>query len=278
MRPRPLLLTAAAVLAGAHVLGVLFARPLYRPAELLAALCLLAYAIHDASVPRAGADGARTVRWGLSAAVAVLVAGAAMTVPPAPSEGAGWQILSPEQYDGLIWRARLESLVPVAAVLVFALLLLAMLGRTTKSRAVLRTAIVAAALVAGYALLRIVVIEWGADRVSTTESTSPTWSPAAVALPALPALLLALAAVALAVVTATRRRWRAASGAVLLAAVALIWLGAAIAARDAATLFSPDLITPTDALPQPTEATVAALRWAAAILIVSGLGWRRPID
>ena len=41
MRPRLLLLIAAAALAAVHVVGVLFARPLHRPAEVLAVLCLL---------------------------------------------------------------------------------------------------------------------------------------------------------------------------------------------------------------------------------------------
>ncbi|MGW4943780.1 hypothetical protein ACWEOZ_19585 [Actinoplanes sp. NPDC004185] len=99
MRLRPWLLTAAALLAVVHVIGVLFARPLYRHAEVLATLCLLAYAIRgDLLADR------RPARWGLSIAAAVLVAGATLTVPPPPGDDAGWQFLSPEQYDGLIRR------------------------------------------------------------------------------------------------------------------------------------------------------------------------------
>ncbi len=150
MRPGPLLLTAAAALAGVHVVGVLFARPLYRPAEVLAALCLLAYAIRydllpgrtpaptETSEPVGGgpdldrrptggevpAPRGRSWSWGPSAAAAALVAGAAVSIPPSPGQAQGLVILSPEEYSGWVRRTQLESLVPVAAALLFVLVLL----------------------------------------------------------------------------------------------------------------------------------------------------------
>jgi hypothetical protein len=95
---------------------------------------------------------------------------------------------------------------------------------------------------------------------------------------ALPPVLLALMATALAVLTAARRQWRAVSGAVLLAAMALIWIDSAIGTvpmpyevHDYTFLYSSDLIPPTAALPQPTPALVEALRLTAAMLLITGL-------
>jgi uncharacterized membrane protein YphA (DoxX/SURF4 family) len=99
---------------------------------------------------------------------------------------------------------------------------------------------------------------------------------------ALPPLMLALAALALTVVTAARRRPGAAGGAVLLAVTGLIWIDAAIGAarlpyavHDDASMFSLDLFTATDTLPQPTQALTAALQLTAAVLLIAGLA-RRP--
>ncbi|MEU8614171.1 hypothetical protein AB0C29_39910 [Actinoplanes sp. NPDC048791] len=279
MRLRPWLLTAAAVLAVVHVIGVLFARPLYRPAEVLATLCLLAYAILAGGGPP---------RWGLSLAAAVLVIGAALTVPPPPTDGAGLQFLSPEQYDGLIRRTQLESLIPVTAVLLFVLVLLVVSTRTAggqwPNRAGLLTGIAAAVLVVGYTVVRLAVIESEVHEVAIVavfgnDAPAPRLSAGVMAV--LP-LLLALTALALAVVAAAQRRLRAAGGALLLAVTGLIWIDAAIGAarlpyavHDDASVFSLDLFTATDALPQPTQALTAALQLTAAVLLIAGLA-RRP--
>ena len=68
MRPGPLLLIAAPLLGAVHVTGVLFARPVLRPAELLAVLGLLLSAIRsDLRSGRAGGGLARAaVKWGLT--------------------------------------------------------------------------------------------------------------------------------------------------------------------------------------------------------------------
>lgn len=334
MHLRPLLLTAATTLAMAHVVGVLFAHPLFRPAELVAALCLLAYAIRydllahrhpawpGAGEPageggqptvagqsgkggKAGAAGPggagtaagggpagrdRVAGWGPTAAAAVLVAGAAMTLPPEPGGGGGLQILSPEEYSVLASRVRLTSLVPVVVALLVVLVLLAAqrgpavgariaAARRKPGRAILGTGIAAAVLIVGYLVLRAAVIEFGAPRQSIS---SFAWSPTVWGLPAavitLLPLLLALTALALAVVTARRGRRRAASGAVLLAVVGLIWLDSGIGAVPLpyAVDFNLDpygsgWFTSTAASPQPIQAVTAALRLAAGILVVTGL-------
>jgi hypothetical protein len=220
VRPRLWLLTAAAVLAGVHVTGVLFARPLYRPAEVLATLCLLAYAVrYDLLADR------RPAWWGLSVAAAVLVAGAALTVPPPAGDGAGWQFLSPEQYDGLVLRAQLKSLIPVTVALLFVLVLLATTRqRRRPSRTPLVTGIAAAVLILGYTVVCLAVVGFG---LRETPHAEGAWSLSPAVMALMP-LLLTLAALALAVVTAAGRRLQAAGGAVLLTVTGLIWIDAAI--------------------------------------------------
>jgi hypothetical protein len=240
---RVALLAASGVLAAIHVIGVLFARPLLRPAEVLATLCLLLCC----------------TSWGLRAATAALVAGAALTLPPRTADGAGLQILSPEQYDGLVQQSRLESLIPVIATLLFVLAVLVH-QRNRPGRLPLALGITAAVLVTGWVVTRAVLVDSAA---------------------ALVPLLLALAAIALAVTTATRRERRATVGAVLLVAAATLWIDSAIRAtelsyaiRDNANLFSLDLITPTDTFPQPTQALIAAVHLTAAILVITALTQR----
>ena len=225
-----MLLTAAGALAVVHVIGVLFARPLYRPAELLAVLCLLTYAIHARS-------------WRLSAATAVLVVGAALTVP-APGTGAGWEVFSPEEYAELVRDAELASLAQVTAALLFVLV-----AAVPRRRIGWWAEIAAGLLIIGYVVIRS----------------------AAVAV----VLALAFAAVALGVTTFAHRQWRALLGAVLFVGVAAIWLDAAVdrpyEVREYAELFVLDLIASTDSVPQPTQALVAALQLTAVILVVAGL-------
>jgi hypothetical protein len=265
-----LLLTAAAVLAVVHVIGVLFARPLYRPAEVLATLCLLACAIGTDLRADRGPS-----RWGTTVAAAVLVAGAALTVPPPAGDGTvrlEFRFLSPEQHEAEVLRSQLQSLIPVTVALLFVLVLLVTGGKPRLSRAWLGAGIAAGVLVVFYTAARLALINSVLEETGT--EGSPRLSPAVVAL--MP-LLLALAALALAVVTAARRRRLAAGGALLLVPAALIWIDTALGAallpyqvHDTATLFSPDLITATDALPQPAQALTAAFCLTAAVLLIAG--------
>ncbi|MEU8230943.1 hypothetical protein AB0C12_15225 [Actinoplanes sp. NPDC048967] len=283
MRPGPWLLTAAAGLGVVHVIGVLSARPLYRPAEVLATLCLLAYAIRDDLRAYAIRDDLLAdrgpARWGSSVAAAVLVAGAALTVPPPAGDGSGLRFLSSEQYDDLIRRTQLESLIPVTAALLFVLVLLTTTGQGRRpSRIPLMTGIVAAVLLVGYTVVRLAVICSGPRETPGAKETQ-NLSPAVMAL--IP-LLVALTALALAVVAATQRRLRAAGGALLLTLTGLIWIDAAIGAallpyavHEDASMLSLDLFTATDALPQPTQALTAALQLTAAVLLIAGPA-RRP--
>jgi hypothetical protein len=244
------LLIAAGALAATHVVGVLFARPLFRPAEVLALLCLLLCCRS----------------WGQRAAVAVLAVGAALTVPPPAGDGAGLQFFSPEQYDGAVRQARLESMIPVLAVLVFILILVATAARGSRPPLVTAAAGIGVALViAGYVALRVAVV---------SAAAGPGALDAVVLMP----LLAALAALALAVLTAARRQWLATAGATLFTAAAVIWIDGAIggvemayAVRDAAMPFALNLIPPTDTFPQPTPALTAALHLTAAVLVVAGL-------
>jgi membrane protein YdbS with pleckstrin-like domain len=257
---------AAAVLAVVHVTGVLFAHPVWRPAELAATVCLLIYAIGYDLLP---ARSPASPSWHLSVAAAVLVAGAALTVPAAPSDAAEWQFLSPEEYSSLAWRAQFENLTPVTAVLIFVVVLLATRrGRTQDATLEKRTGIAAAVLIVGYVLLRAVIVA----------RASPSALDLPVAAVAVVPLVLALAALALGVATAAVRRWRATAGAVLLAVAALLWINSALGAvglpyevRDQATFLSTGVLTSTDALPQPMQALTAALHLTAAVLVVTGL-------
>ncbi len=144
---------------------------------------------------------------------------------------------------------------------------------------ILRWGIGAGVLIVGYAGLRFAAVMVGTARSSTSGLAA---GPSATDLPAVATVLLPLALVSaafvLAVVTAGRRRWQAASGAVLLAAAALIWVDSAIGAlpvpygaRDFVGLFSLDPISPTAALPRPMPAVAAALRLLGAALVVTGL-------
>jgi hypothetical protein len=251
VRPRLLLLIAAAALAAVHVVGVMFARPLHRPAEVLAVLCLLGYAIRydllpgrGSTVPDGSAPAGRWAVWGLSGAVAVLLAGAALTVPPAPGGVGEWQFLSPEEYSGLITRAQLTSLIPGTAALLFVLALLIVLRHRPGARArgvdrlLLGTGIAAAVLVVGWVAVRIVVLEVvaGLEVDDGPGEGMPT----------------------LGVAGAT--------------------IGSATppyAVRDHAMVLSLDVIPATAAMPQPTPALIAALQLAAAVLIVAGLSQPR---
>jgi hypothetical protein len=293
-----LLVMAAALLTAVHVVGLLFGRPVLRPAEVLATLGLLAYAIRydlladryaavredpDADRLRPDRDPAagRPRTWALSVGAALLVVGAALTVPSAPGTGPGLQILSPEEYTGLLREAWIDTLTPVAVTLLFVLVLLVSRRVPVRRGPVLVGGVVAAVLIVGSAVLRFFMIRRSPDDLLLFGDGDRT-SGIPLFLAALPLLLLALASLALVVGTAARRQWPAAAGGVLLVLAALGWLDSTLGSaglpyevRAAGSAFSLDQFLATTALPQPTQALTAALRLTAAILLITGLARHR---
>ncbi|MBU8859815.1 MULTISPECIES: hypothetical protein [unclassified Micromonospora] len=278
----PLLLILAAVSAVAHVVGVLVAAPLWRGAEVLGLALLLAYAV---------AAGLPAPRWAVPAALVPLLVDAARTMPAEPGAGEfGWVVYgsgdsafdSTAGFDAAFagsW----------AALVAVAVLLVAFRGRGRRRHLI--AAAVAAAPVVGYAAVRVTGIGT-AVAASTrvvevrTESTltrvgGPGHDQAdvvpALVLAVLPPLALALAALALAVLLAGRGRRLAATGAALLAMLALPLLDAAIEAVplpysvDSTALFAWYAVTPTRMLPQPVPALVAVVELSAYLLLVAGL-------
>ncbi len=282
MRRAPLLLIlAAAVCAVAHVVGVLVAAPLWRGAEVLSLALLLAYAV---------AAGLPAPRWAVPAALVPLIVDAVRTMPAEPGAGdVGWTVYGSD--DSAVDRtAGFDAALAGswAALVAVAVLLLAYWGRGRRRHLI--AAAVAAAPVVGYAAVRVTDIGVAAGtRVVETRSRntlirvdSPGYQDQADVVPALvlavlPPLALALAALALAALLAGRGRRLAATGAALLAVLALPLLDAAIEAvrlpvsADGTALFAWYAITPTTAMPQPMTALTAVVELAAYLLLVAGL-------
>ncbi|MEU4793449.1 hypothetical protein AB0F95_27455, partial [Micromonospora tulbaghiae] len=176
-----------------------------------------------------------------------------------------------------------------AALVAVAVLLVAFRGRGRRRHLI--AAALAATPVVGYAAVRIAdigVAVAASTRVVEvrTETTltrvgGPGYDQAdvvpALVLAVLPPLALALAALVLAVLLAGRGRRLAATGAALLAVLALPLLDAGIEAvylpgsADSTALFAWYAITPTRMLPQPVAALTAAVELAAYLLLVAGL-------
>ncbi|MGY4896950.1 hypothetical protein ACWEEK_15420 [Micromonospora aurantiaca (nom. illeg.)] len=281
MRRAPLLLILAAVSAVAHVVGVLTAAPLWRGAEVLSLALLLAYAV---------AAGLPAPRWAVPAALVPLIVDAVRTMPAEPGAGdVGWTVYGSD--DSAVDRtAGFDAALAGswAALVAVAVLLLAYWGRGRRRHLI--AAAVAAAPVVGYAAVRVtdigVAVAAGTRVVETrttlTRVDSPGYHDQADVVPALvlavlPPLALALAALALAVLLAGRGRRLAATGAALLALLALPLLDAAIEAvrlpvsADGTALFAWYAITPTTAMPQPMTALTAVVELAAYLLLVAGL-------
>ncbi|MGY4910281.1 hypothetical protein [Micromonospora aurantiaca (nom. illeg.)] len=250
MRRAPLLLILAAGSAVAHVAGVLVAAPLWRGAEVLSLALLLGYAV---------AAGLPAPRWAVPAALVPLIVDAVRTMPAEPGAGdVGWTVYGSGD-SGFDVTAGFDAALAAswAALVAVAVLLVAYRGRGRRRHLI--AAVVAAAPVLGYAAVRV------ADVVP------------ALVLAVLPPLALALAALALAVLLAGRARRLAATGAALLAVLALPLLDAALAAvphpleADGTALFAWYAITPTTAMPQPVAALTAVVELAAYLLLVAGL-------
>ncbi|MFF0151873.1 hypothetical protein [Micromonospora sp. NPDC005203] len=270
MRPRLILLSAAALCTAVHVAGVLTARPLWRYAELLSVGLLLACAVVSPS-PRS--------RWPLGVALAVLLVDAVRRMPAAgDSDGDGWQVLVPgsareapsafESGLSLCWPS-----------LTAALVLLVAWRRGGWHRQTAVPAGVLAALIAGYATFRTVSI-WRAaaavpPRTAGTEVADLTM---AVGMAVLPPLVLGITALALASVLAGNGRRLASIGATLLALVALPLMGTSIdtvamplSVGSDSGLFAWNGITPTLSMPQPMVALTAVVELTAYLLLVAGL-------
>ncbi|MFC0099812.1 hypothetical protein ACFFKH_20105 [Micromonospora marina] len=282
MRRAPLLLILAAVSAVAHVVGVLVAAPLWRGAEVLSLALLLAYAV---------AAGLPAPRWAVPVGFVPLIVDAVRTMPAEPGAGDfGWMMdaSGDSAFDRTAgFDAALDgSWATLAAV---AVLLVAFRGRGRRRHLI--AAAVAAAPVVGYAAVRVTDIGTAVAastrvvevRTGTTLTRvgGPGYDQAdvvpALVLAVLPPLALALAALALAVLLAGRGRRLAATGAALLAVLALPLLDAGIGAVplpysvDSTALFAWYAVTPTRMLPQPVPALTAVVELAAYLLLVAGL-------
>nr|WP_091195495.1 hypothetical protein [Micromonospora narathiwatensis] len=276
MRPGPPLLIGAVAFAGLHAAGVLVAQPVWRYAEVLSLGLLLAYAL---------VSGVPAPRWAVPAALTVLLLDAVRTTPPAP--GTERHVLMIERGADLDVPSGFESGLTLCwASLTAVAVLLTVWRRDGWHRRVTAGAAVAALLVAGYAVVRVVDI-WLAVRAEPrpylhgTDSADPV---IAVGLAVLPPLALGLTALALATALAGHGRRLASAGAVLLAVVALPYLDASIGAvplplyaADRTAMFAGNAITPTLSLPRPVPALTVAVELAAYLLLVVGLtGSRRP--
>ncbi|WP_435124068.1 hypothetical protein [Micromonospora tulbaghiae] len=252
------------------------ADPVWRYAEVVAIGLFLAYAV---------VSGLPAPRRSVPAALAVLLLDAVRTMPADPNERYGWQVLKPGgDIDTL---SGFESGIaacwaPLTAVAV----LLVVCHRAGWRRRTAAAAAVAAVLVTGYAIVRIVDI-WlaiGADQRQYPTGPDSTDSVIAVSLAVLPPLALGLAALALAAALAGRHRRLASTGAALLAVAALPHLDASISAvplplhaGDRTALFAWQAITPTLSMPQPVPAITTLMELTAYLLLVMGLtGSRHP--
>ncbi|PWR09065.1 hypothetical protein DKT68_13345 [Micromonospora acroterricola] len=270
MRPRLFLLSAAVPCAAFHVAGVLTARPVWRYAEVLSIGLLLACAVVNRSP---------SSPWALGAALAVLFIDAVRTMPAAgDSDGYGWKVLVPG--SGRETPSAFESGLALCwPSLVAALVLLVAWRRSGWYRQSVAPAVVAAALISGYAGVRI-VSTWRAvaaapPKVAGAEGADLTM---AVGMAVLPPLVLGITALALASVLAGHGRRLASIGATLLALMALPLIDTSIdtipmplSVGSANALFAWGGITPTLSMPQPMLALTAVFELTAYLLLVAGL-------
>ncbi|MEU8316365.1 hypothetical protein [Micromonospora sp. NPDC048887] len=277
MRRARLLLILAAVCAVAHAVGVLTAAPLWRGAEVLSLALLLAYAV---------AAGLPAPRWAVPVALAPLIVDAVRTMPAEPGAGdTGWIVYGGDRVFDSTAGFDATFAGSWAALVATAVLLVAFRGRGRRRHLI--AAVVAAVPVVGYAAVRVADIGVAVAAVETRSRSTLTRVEGpgndqadvvpALLLAVLPPLALALAALGLAVLLAGRGRRLAATGAALLAVLALPLLDSGIEAlrlpgsADGTALFAWYAITPTRTLPQPVPALVAVVELAAYLLLVAGL-------
>ncbi|TDB93008.1 hypothetical protein E1091_12320, partial [Micromonospora fluostatini] len=163
MRRGPLLLTAAGACAAAHVAGVLMADPVWRYAEVLAIVLLLAYAV---------SNGLPAPRWAMPAALAVLLVEAVRTLPADRHAGYGWSTYDPSARIDVPSGFEAGLAASWASLTAVAVLLVVWRRGGWRRRPVV-AATVTAVLVTGYAVVRIVDV-WlglGADRRQSAHGT-----------------------------------------------------------------------------------------------------------
>ncbi|GAA2184894.1 hypothetical protein [Micromonospora lupini] len=270
MRFRLFLLSAAASCAAFHVAGVLTARPIWRYAEVLSIGLLLACALVSRSP---------SSRWALGTALAVVLVDAVRTTPVPPDRSDyGWMAFGPgpqpeapsalEFALSLCWPS-------LTAVLV----LLVAWRRGGWQRRTVAPGVVGAALIIGYAAVRLVSIRHAVvaepPRGAGTDVAELT---TAVSTAVLPPLALGIAALALASALAGHGRWLASSGATLLALLALPLMDTCIgmvpmplSAGSDTAVFAWYAITPTLSMPQPVPALTAVVELTGYLLLVAGL-------
>ncbi|MEU5785332.1 hypothetical protein [Micromonospora lupini] len=268
MRPRLLLLSAAASCAAFHVAGVLTARPIWRYAEVLGIGLLLACALVSRSP---------SSRWALGTALAVVLVDAVRTTPPPPQRSDyGWMAFGPGPQPEV--SSALEFALSLCwPSLTAVLVLLVAWRRGGWQRRTVAPGVVGAALIIGYAAVRLVSIRHAvaAERGAGTDVAELMM---AVSVAVLPPLVLGIAALALASALAGHGRRLASTGAVLLALLALPLMDTCISmvpmplyAGSDTALFAWYAITPTLSMPQPVPALTAVVELTGYLLLVAGL-------
>lgn len=284
VRLRPLLLGTAAVLAAAHVLGVLVGNPPLRHAEVLALLALGGYTLLG-ELPKP--------RWVVPAALLVLVVEAYRSVPAAISPDSDLQRLLPAPEGPSPSPVMLtDGLALTWAPLVASLLLLGA-GRRwpiTHQPAARRGPVVAGTVLAmllfmAYPAVRLgeIALDLSAREQSNSTSTDPVSATVLSAGTVLLApLILGLAAICLTAMLFRRGRVIAAVGAALLAVAALPQVDLALAMVDLLAVrwgpavvssfaVAPALITPPSLIAAPLPALAATIELTAYVLFAVGL-------
>ncbi|MEU4565554.1 hypothetical protein [Micromonospora sp. NPDC023956] len=248
------------------------ANPVWRYAEVLSVALLLVYAL---------VNGLPSPRWVVPTALAVLLANAAQRLPADLHAGQfGWQVLQPGVTGIETWVGFKAGFAISWAPLTAAAVLLAIRRRIGWRRRSGTTAAIAATLVAGYAVVRVVDV-WLALRPLQQQEVNDSGSSATlitVGLAVLPPLALGMTALALAAALAEHGRRVAPAGAVLLAVIALPYMDWSIGAvplplyaGDDTTLFAWGALMPSPSMPQPVPALTAMLELTAYLLLVAGL-------
>jgi hypothetical protein len=280
VRPRWILLAGIAGLVVLHVLGLLTAVPIFRPAELVALSVLATYAL---------LVGGSEPRWAVPLAFVAPVVDAYRTMPADPSDGRQWQVFRPGPLDldiafdtGL--RATWASL-----VVVLVLTLVALRRRERPGRRLVAGAAAAAVVVTGYVVVLVVRVHLAGRDTESRRSGDDGWVGTEISAASAP-FLLALAAIGLAALLlggggsgpggwAGRRL--AATGAVLLVPAALLHLDAALGMLPLSYPFGEGIfltagIAAVPTLAAPVPALTAAVELTAYLLLAAGLTTPRP--